>query len=770
MRKAGWLAGGIALLLLAAVLVFRWDWLIPMAEARLGVALGRPVSIGQLTVHPGAAFTVTATDVRLGNPAGFPADPPFALLPRVMLRLDGWALLRGRMVMQEVALDRPAMTLLESPEGSTNARMPAGDGAGPTIGLVRVTDGQVRVTLPSLAADLTLRVATTDAGTLAASAAGTYAAQPITGEMTGGAVIGMLGETEPWPVQVSLANGPTRLTLRGSLRDPLALAGADLWLAAAGPSMGLLTPLTGVPIPATPAYAVAGRLEYADGRFRFFDLAGRVGRTDLNGEVIVAPRAARPAAELPLAPARAAAGRSAKTDSAPAPAAEKANAGVSVIGGAAKAPEETPAGPAAEPAARTASGLGPGPGPGLGPGPAAEPPPRRLAEAAPGPAADTTRNEGPGARVEIDPLAGTPRPDATPRGLPSGPAPGSATAAAIAAPPSERRRAEVTANLTSRHVDLADLAGFIGAEPVAGAAVARTGRSLPSTPLNIPRIRSANIHLTYHGERIEGDVPLDDLHVTMDLIDGVITLHPVRFGMGQGQIEAEAVLTPREDGALAAEATIGFQRLDVARMMAAAGLGDGAGTLGGRARIAGAGRSVADLLGRADGEVAFGMAGGHLSALLVDLSGLRLGNALLSALGLPNRTEIGCFVADFSLRQGLLTARNLLLDTSNALVTGTGTVDLSRDALALSLRTEAKRFTVGALPTAIQVGGTFENATVRPEPLELGLRGGIAVALGVVALPLAILPTIQFGIGDDRRCAGLLARRPDTAPAAPPRR
>lgn len=255
-------------------------------------------------------------------------------------------------------------------------------------------------------------------------------------------------------------------------------------------------------------------------------------------------------------------------------------------------------------------------------------------------------------------------------------------------------------------------------------------------------------------------MPLDDLRVTMDLVDGVMTLHPVRFGVGAGQIAAEAVLTPREDGTLGAEATIGFERLDAARLLAAAGISEGGGTLGGRLRIAGAGRSVAEILGRGDGEMGFGMAGGTLSALLVDLSGLRLGNALLSALGLPARTAIECFIADFGLRQGVLTTRALLLETTDALITGTGTVDLSREAMALRLRTETKRFTVGALPTTILVGGTFEDATVWPEVVELGVRSGIAVALGLVALPLAILPTIQLGIGDDPRCEAMLGGMP----------
>ena len=45
-----------------------------------------------------------------------------------------------------------------------------------------------------------------------------------------------------------------------------------------------------------------------------------------------------------------------------------------------------------------------------------------------------------------------------------------------------------------------------------------------------------------------------------------------------------------------------------------------------------------------------------------------------------------------------------------------------------------------------------------PDPVELGARGGAAVGLGIIALPLALLPTIQLGIGEDNRCEGLVRR------------
>jgi hypothetical protein len=43
-----------------------------------------------------------------------------------------------------------------------------------------------------------------------------------------------------------------------------------------------------------------------------------------------------------------------------------------------------------------------------------------------------------------------------------------------------------------------------------------------------------------------------------------------------------------------------------------------------------------------------------------------------------------------------------------------------------------------------------------PNITRLALRGGAAVGLGVLFPPAAVLPTIQFGVGNDHRCEALI--------------
>ncbi len=77
--------------------------------------------------------------------------------------------------------------------------------------------------------------------------------------------------------------------------------------------------------------------------------------------------------------------------------------------------------------------------------------------------------------------------------------------------------------------------------------------------------------------------------------------------------------------------------------------------MGGHAKLSARGNSIASLLSDGDGGVTLVIdQGGEINALLPNLLGLKLGSALLSALGLPEKTDLKCFVADLPLNNGVL--------------------------------------------------------------------------------------------------------------------
>ena len=212
---------------------------------------------------------------------------------RLTIQADAWGYIQGHgLVLPLIGLDSPK-SLPPKPrtERRISAFRPAAAVAADRlkIGDLRITDGDAHVVIPKLKADFNAQIATQGEGhdaQIVVDAKGTYAAQPITGQLVGGALLSLRDADHPWPVDLTLANGPTHVALNGTLQDPLAFKGADVRLQFNGPDMGLLEPLVGFPIPKTPPYQIAGKLDL-DGfdKIRFDDFQGRLGNSDIAGTI-----------------------------------------------------------------------------------------------------------------------------------------------------------------------------------------------------------------------------------------------------------------------------------------------------------------------------------------------------------------------------------------------------------------------------------------------------------------------------------------------------
>ncbi|MDB5360293.1 MAG: AsmA family protein [Rhodospirillales bacterium] len=326
----------------------------------------------------------------------------------------------------------------------------------------------------------------------------------------------------------------------------------------------------------------------------------------------------------------------------------------------------------------------------------------------------------------------------------------------------------VTGDLTSRKLVMADLAGFIGATPGKADAKNDTHQAerkqaeaspklLPDTPINLPKLRSADIEVKYRGERIESQsTPIDNLSADLSVENGQIRLHPLSFAVGTGQIALN--LTLDAQGPLVhLVGDADFHKVDVGRLMKSTGVFEGAGTIGGQIKIDTTGNSLAAMLGQGNGDVKLFMTGGDISALLVNLAGLDFGNSLLSLLGLPNRAPVRCMIFDAGLAKGDLQSRLFLVDTTEANVIGKGHIDLAQEQVDYQLTTDPKHFSIGAIPAPIDIKGTLKSPGIAPDPTALAERGGAAAVLGVLLTPLgALIPTIQLGLGEDSDCKSLL--------------
>jgi len=327
----------------------------------------------------------------------------------------------------------------------------------------------------------------------------------------------------------------------------------------------------------------------------------------------------------------------------------------------------------------------------------------------------------------------------------------------------------VMGDLTSHKLVMADLAGFIGATPGKPDSKNDTHQAerkqaeaspklLPDTPINLPKLRSADIEVKYRGERIEStSAPIDNLSADLSIENGQIRLHPLSFAIGTGQIALN--LTLDAQGPLVhLVGDADFRKVDVSRLMQSTKVFEGAGTIGGQIKIDTTGNSLAAMLGQGNGDVKLFMTGGDISALLVDLAGLDFGNSVLSLLGLPERAPVRCMIFDAGLTKGDLQSRLFLVDTTEANVVGKGHVDLGQEQVDYQLTTDPKHFSVGAIPAPIDIKGALKSPSIAPDPTVLAERGGAAAVLGVLLTPIgALIPTIQLGLGEDSDCKSLLA-------------
>ena len=300
-----YLAGGVFVFLSVAIglLVFSlgWNAVLPFLETRVSAGLGRRVKIDSLEIHPGRTMTIVMHGLHIAGPDGFNV-PDVATAVRVTVVFEAATWLRTRqIVLPRIEVEQPSLNLIQTGLGHDNWTFPAlaagSNGAGLEIGDLVITGGTGHLQVAEPAADVALTFATGGpAGerTLIVDAQGMYARQPIAVKAVGGALLNLTDADKPYPVDITLANGPTRATLKGTIQNPLAWAGAELSLTLSGPDMELLYPLTGIPIPKTPPYTVTGKLGFAHNRIAFGGIKGKVGSSDLNGALEMDLRGARP--------------------------------------------------------------------------------------------------------------------------------------------------------------------------------------------------------------------------------------------------------------------------------------------------------------------------------------------------------------------------------------------------------------------------------------------------------------------------------------------
>lgn len=360
---------------------------------------------------------------------------------------------------------------------------------------------------------------------------------------------------------------------------------------------------------------------------------------------------------------------------------------------------------------------------------------------------------------------------------------------------SATKRPNVTANLFSNVLDIKDLATLFGAPPVSKAQVAALAkphpvkiavetaavktapataaeRLLPDATLAVGRLRSMEATVHYHAEKVKSAfLPLREATLELNLDHGILAVDPVAFDFPQGRFSAQVQLNAQ--GAVpVTDADMRLSNVNIQEFVPhAAGTEPPVeGVLAARAKLHGVGDSVHKAAASSSGAVTVVIPKGRIRAAFAELLGVNAGRGLRLLLSKnQQQADVRCAVADFSVKGGVLQARNVVFDTDVVKVNGKGDIDLGPESIDLTLRGDTKQFRLTHVFLPITIGGHLRSPKLGVEVAPAAAQLGAAVALGAVLSPLAaILPFVDPGLAKNADCAGLMSEARSTAAPVQP--
>jgi len=334
----------------------------------------------------------------------------------------------------------------------------------------------------------------------------------------------------------------------------------------------------------------------------------------------------------------------------------------------------------------------------------------------------------------------------------------------------------LTGSLVSNLVQFSDLAPLVGADSNASKASRGDSfrqpddRALPAEPFKTDRWNALDVDVNFTGKRIvrTSNLPIENVstHVTME--NGKLTLDPLKLGVAGGTLDSSWVL----DGSsvpLKAQLKVEARHLKLKQLFpSAATMQTSLGEMNGDAALTAVGNSMAALAGASNGEVKLIVTDGTISSTLLEEAGLNVANIVVEKLFGQKDVKINCGASDFIATDGIWDSRFFALDTDDAIITTTGKINLKNEQMDLDVRPRTKGFRIISLRSPLYVKGTFKKPDVGVNAMALAVRGGVAVGLGLLAPPAALLALLSPSHNVDLPCSKILGQldKPSQAPPA----
>jgi len=358
--------------------------------------------------------------------------------------------------------------------------------------------------------------------------------------------------------------------------------------------------------------------------------------------------------------------------------------------------------------------------------------------------------------ADLAPTLGVGAPTAGPAALTAG-GPGSTSAGPDAAAPD------------APSVDSAAQSGDASThDPSPGRPASTQTLLLPDADLQVDRVRAMDADVRYSARSVLAPkLPMQDVKFHLTLDAGVLRIDPLSFALTEGQfsgsVRIDAAQTPPET-----DLDMKLLNIDLAEFKSAsAETPPLSGTLLGRIRLQGKGASVHKFAANSDGSLSFVVPQGQVRSVFAELTGINVARGLgLLLTGDQKQTELRCGVADFTAEHGHVEATSFVIDTTDVLINGRGGLDFGDERLNLSIEGDPKQPRLFRLRSPISLSGTLSKPSIGIKPEKTIVQAAAAVALGTLLTPVAaVLAFVDPGLAHNADCAALLAQAEPKASA-----
>ena len=270
-------------------------------------------------------------------------------------------------------------------------------------------------------------------------------------------------------------------------------------------------------------------------------------------------------------------------------------------------------------------------------------------------------------------------------------------------------------------LDFDDLADDAGLAKAAALERAVGPRVVPNTRIDIGKITQTDGRIAFRIDRIVSrgqPTPARAATGVMTLDRQLLTLAPLRIGLGQGRIDGRVVVDQR-GGRAAPTLTLALD-LSGGSVAALAGGGDVSGRLDARVRLSGVGETIRTAVGRSSGQIGVVARDGALPAKMAAMLGFDAGRALTA--DDDARARLRCAVVRVALSGGQGRFSPLIVDTSASQTRGTGGIRFPAETLAATLTGAPKQGSLLRLPGSVTLTGTISapNVVVPPQVNSVG--------------------------------------------------